>query len=252
MIRFARIGVLAFVLVAGLLVFAACGGDGDDDNGGEPAATDAADGGDTTPADDEPTADDSGDNGDASSELEGLVAQAQQHEVTIAYDFSGGGLDGTMTLYAKPPDAWRIDLETPDGSFILITTSDTTYICTPEAGGSCLESPGGSGASPVPFLDFLTSPGALTDLLGANVAGVNVDRSSETIAGEDATCFSVSGDATGQSGSGTYCFTDDGIMVRLLASSEAGEFSLEATSVERSVNDADLEPPYDVETLPVP
>jgi hypothetical protein len=245
MIRFARIGVLAFVLVAGLLVFAACGGD-DDDNGGEPAATDAADGGDTTPANDEPTADDSGDNGDASSELEGLAAQAQQHEVTIAYDFSGAGLDGTMTLYAKPPDAWRIDLETPDGSFILITTSDTTYICTPEDGGSCLETPGGSAAAPVPFLDFLTSPGALTGLLGANLAGVDVERSSETIAGEDATCFSVSGD------SGSYCFTDDGIMVRLSASSDTGGFSLEATSVERSVNDADLEPPYDVETLPVP
>jgi hypothetical protein len=51
----------------------------------------------------------------------------------------------------------------------------------------------------------------------------------------------------GQSGSAEYCFNDDGLLLRLDGGSEGGaNFTLEATSVEGSVADADLELPYDV------
>lgn len=244
MIRFAGIAVLVCAVFAGLLFFTACSKK--KNNNANPTATAVANAGDTTPTEAGPT---SAASGDAGTQLEDLASRAQQHEVQITYDFTGGGLNGKMTLYSKPPDGWRVDLQTASGTFILITTGDASYVCTPDAGGSCLKSPSGASSVPVPFLDFLTTPGALTGLLGADLAGVSVDRSSETIAGEAATCFSVSGGATG---TGSYCFADDGIMLRLSASSGAGEFRLKATSVERAVNDSDLEPPYTVQEVPAP
>jgi hypothetical protein len=236
MIRFTRIGVLAFVLVAGLLVFAACGGD-DDDNGGEPTATEAADGG-VTP-------DDS--SSDGGTDLDELLASGEQVEVKVAYDFSGAGLDGTMTLYSKPPSQSRVDFSGADGDFIIISTAENTYLCTE---GSCIASPAGASSIPVPFLSFLTSPDGLQTLVGQSLGDVDVDQSSDTIAGEDATCFTASGTVEGETGSGTFCFADDGIMLRMDASSAEGDFALNATSVDRSVSDSDFEPPFPVEEIP--
>lgn len=242
MIRFARIGVLAFVFITGLLVFAACGGD-DDNNGGEPAATDAADGGDTTPADGATPDDSSGDGG---TDLDDLLASGEQVEVKVVYDFSGAGLDGTMTLYSKPPSRSRVDFSGADGDFTIITTAENTYLCSE---GSCLASPAGVASAGVPFLNFLTSPEDLQGLVGESL-GVDVDQSSATIAGEDATCFTAAGTVAGETGSGTFCFADDGIMLRLDASSGEGDFALNATSVDRSVSDSDFEPPFPVEEIP--
>jgi hypothetical protein len=242
--------------MAGLLVAACGGGDDDngDDNGDEPTATVPA--GDRD-ADDGDGADDgdadNGDGADLGDELRDLAAQFGVEEVKIEYDFSatGDGADetGSMTLYWKPPDAWRMDFSGGGEDAIFITTDEASYIC---AEDQCLLSPLAE-AIPIPFLSFITEPEELSDLIGENILGLDVDRSEREIAGMDATCFSMEGTIEGETGSGEYCFSDNGILLLLRAGGSgmdgAGEFSLEATSVDDEVDDEDFEPPFPVTDL---
>ena len=229
--------IVVALLAAGFVV--ACGGDSDDN--GEPDS-------------DEPTAeqpvdgdgDDDGDDGDVSGDLRAFADRFGIPEVTIEYKLTASGGDddfeGTMTLYLKPPDAWRMDLANPDGDIALINDGSTTYLCASEGGeGQCFESPI-DDALPIPFLNIFTDPGGFDDLIGTSLGAVDVSQSSREIAGQDATCFEVSGEFDGDSGEAEYCFRDDGVLLLLRASNS----SLEATSVSDSVSDEDFEPIYDV------
>ena len=83
--------------------------------------------------------------------------------------------------------------------------------------------------------------------------GVEIDTFQETIAGESADCFSVSGSFEGESGDAEWCFTDDGILLRFAGTfADEGEFRLDATAVSRDVSDADFEPPYPVTEFNLP
>ena len=243
MTNFLRPLLIAAGLLAGALLLA-CGSDSDGD----------ADG----PSDDSPTepADAVGDlpAGDAATELRNLAAGFGLREIKIEYQFTSssadGDDDGTMTLYWKPPDAQRTDISTSAGDVTLITTASATYICTSEEGGQCLESPIGDSFMPS-FFDIFADPDNFIGEIDASLGGANVDRSSRTIAGQDATCFSISGMIDDETGTAEYCFRDDGVLLLLRAaggpdSADDGEFSLEAISVEDSVSDSDMEPPYEV------
>ena len=229
--------IVVALLAAGFVV--ACGGDGDDNGDGdtdEPPAEQSVDG----------DGDDDGDDGDVSGDLRAFADRFGISEVTIEYKLTASGgdddFDGTMTLYLKPPDAWRMDLATPDGDIALINDGSTTYLCASEGGeGQCFESPI-DDALPIPFLNIFTDPGGFDDLIGTSLGAVDVSQSSREIAGQDATCFEVSGEFDGDSGEAEYCFRDDGVLLLLRASNS----SLEATSVSDSVSDEDFEPIYDV------
>ena len=154
-----------------------------------------------------------------------------------------------MTLYWKPPDAQRTDLSSSEGDVTLITTAGGSHICAP-AVNQCLESPIGDSLTP-DFFDIFTEPDILIDQIDAILEDLDVDRSTRTIAGQDATCFSLSGTIDGETGAVEYCFRDDGVLLLLRAgggpaNGGGGESSLEAISVEDSVSDRDLEPPYEV------
>lgn len=254
MTRYGRLWLAAGALLL-VLFLAACSSDSNDngDNGntdGQATATEAMD--DATPVDgdgntgDEPS-------GDVNDELQRLADEFGISEVKITYNFSasGGGSDeeGTMTLYWKPPDAWRLDFSSAEsGDFTIISAPDASYLCTSEE-QQCIASP--LGSIPVPFLNIFTDPNGLNDLIDTSLGGVDVRRSSTEIAGQDASCFSVSGTVEGESGEGEYCFRDDGVLLRLRGGGDAsGSVSLEATNVEDSVSDSDLEPPYDTVDIP--
>ena len=86
-----------------------------------------------------------------------------------------------------------------------------------------------------------------TDALvsAAEAQGIDVSRSSESIAGTDANCFS--GNDNGDVGK--FCFSDDGLM--LLSengSADGSSSSIKATSFSSDVSDSDFEPPYPVTT----
>ena len=240
-----RLWLILFAMAGSLIIAAACGGDDDKDDGddnGQPTAEETS-----GPDADATEPGDNGADGDAASQLENLAGRFATNDVKIAYDFSssaaGTTTGGSMTLYWKPPDASRVDFSSGDsGDVTFISQGDTSYICSAEeGGGTCIESPGGAGL-PLPFLSFLTDPEGLSGLVGQNILGVDLDESSETIAGQDGTCFS--GDAAGASFE--YCFSEDGVLLRLSSGVSGEDFTLEATSVEGSVSDSDVEPPYPV------
>jgi hypothetical protein len=255
MARSFRLGLVIVALLAGSLALACGGGGGtsDDDgdgngNGDQPEASEGADG--------DADGDGDGDGGEGQDELRKLAEEFGVREVKIEYSFSSAGDgspddEGTMTLYWKPPDAWRVDISSSGGDVILINSDGTSYLCTSDGGtGQCLESPLGD-LIPIPFLSVFTDPNGLNDLIDVSLAGVDVDRSDRTIAGQDATCFSISGTIDGETGATEYCFREDGILLLVRAGAEgSGEFTMEATNVEDSVSDSDLEPPYDVTEIP--
>jgi hypothetical protein len=248
--------MVLLVALGGTLLFA-CGGSDDDgdDNGSEPTADATMDDG-ANPTDDgaEPTDDgsDSG-NGDTNSELRELAGKMADQEAHVAYTFSstGGGTDstGTFTLFWRPPDQWRLDIDMDGTTVTSISKEGTTYFCSDDGsgGGSCFASPTGL---PLPFLSYFTDPDALTDLVDTEISGVDFDKSSDSIAGQDVTCYSAEGTVEGQSGSGEYCFNDDGLLMRVSGESAGSTFELEASTVEGAVSDADFELPYDVIDIP--
>jgi hypothetical protein len=243
-----KLWLFAAALIASFLLLA-CNGGGDDDDG---------DNGDAAPTATEEAADGDGDGetGDASQEIQELAGQWAERDIKIAYNFSstaaGTTSSGTMTLYWKPPD-WRMDFDLDGSTGTIISAGGTSYFCSESGGeGQCLESPVES-AAPIPFLSSFTDPGEFNSLVTGTFSGVDVDRSERTIAGQDARCYSVSSDIAGAEGDSEYCFSEDGVVLLISFSGGAtGDFSLEATSVEGEVADADLEPPYEVLDIGAP
>ena len=251
--KYLRLWMLVLVAIGGAALFA-CGGDSSDDGAnGDPTSEATSDGG------EEPTDDGSSDSGDgdSGSELQSLAAGLGDNEAKITYDFSspGGeaGSTGSFTIFYKSAEAWRVDMELDGGdAATFIEKEGTTYLCSGDGsgGGQCLAYP---GAFPLPFLTFFTEPDALTGMINAEVGGIGFDKSDDTIGGQDATCYSASGTVEGETGFAEYCFSDDGVMLRFGGGSDAATaFTMEATSVESSVSDADLELPYEVMDITIP
>ncbi len=143
---------------------------------------------------------------------------------------------------------------TDTGDLTMIVTEETTAVC---SAGTCFAIAGPDSANALPpFLGDFIDPAALTDSITGSITGMEINSFQETIAGESANCFSVSGSFEGESGDAEWCFTDDGILLRFAATfeedGEEGEFRLEATAVSRDVSDADFEPPYPVTEFNLP
>ena len=226
--RIARI--LGPVLLLALLLSACGGGEETTPTGPEPAED-----GQEQPA--------QGGGGD----LEAL-AQAWMHtEAMIVYrqEASGGdGSVGDMTLYWSPPGSWRGDFESGGETSTVIVTPDHSYTC---AAGSCFEIPSTGDDAGAPFF-----PGSFvdpTDVTKGLPEGANLETTSETIAGVEATCFT----AAASQGGGQWCFSADGLLLRAAVSAsgaEGGEYLLEAVEVSTSLPDDAFDPPFPVTELP--
>jgi outer membrane lipoprotein-sorting protein len=242
-----HIPLLAVVLLAGSLMFACKNDKKDNGNNQTPTATTSSSGGQTPSEGNTPS-------GDAQAELDQLAGEFANKEAKVGYNYTttaaGTSEQGSFTLYWKPPDAWRLDISSSSGDVIMVSSGGKTYFCSQDAGtGQCIESPT-AGAIPLPFLNYFTDPSSLTSLIDSSIAGVSVDKSSETIGGQDAICYAFSGTASGEAGSGQYCFGSGGLLLRLKTSGGGSDFTLEATSVSGTVADADVQPPYDIIQIP--
>jgi len=237
------VGVLSVALVASLLMMAACSSDDDDEEDGDgdssPTATESTDEGDETP--------DATDREDAASLLEALTGESGEVVAKVAYDFStttdGTTSTSSMVIYSRPGES-RTDLVDTDSgeTTSFISTEDATYLCT---GEQCIGYPAGGGVNPVPFVSQYANPSAIAQLV-AGYRGIDIDQSEEEIAGLDATCFSVAQAGTTVS----WCYGDEGLLLRSATESATGSFEMEATEVDLEVSDADFEPPYPVTTIP--
>jgi hypothetical protein len=234
-----------FVLAAAFaLIAAACSGGGE---GEDQAAQDQ-------PAAEEEEKGGGGDRG----ELAGLAQQWDETSASITFEVTGEGFPpGEMILHWKPPGSWRTDFSTQEGESIFISAGDTSYLCGSGIGdqeAGCFEAPG-SDAQAVPFAGLFTQPEALVEQIDAAPGGADIERGSETIAGEEASCFRVTGADESQGGL-AWCFASDGILLRTAADAPGtegeggGQFVLEATSVKRKVADDAFEPPFPVMEIP--
>jgi len=224
-----------FLVVLSLAVFAlclavACGGDG---NGGGTATPGGS-----------PTA------SAVTNELQTLGTEWQKTAAKVSYDVtstSGSNTDkSSITLYRRPPD-WRMDISSSSqGDEILIVAGGAVYDCSTQSGaGQCLSyDPSQVDASgPLEIFD----PSATA----ANLSALNVDRSEQDIAGEAATCFSGTTTTEGSTSKTQWCFASDGTLLKFSSTSDdpaSANATLEATSVNRNVTDADFDftPPYPV------
>lgn len=237
------LGLVATLIIASAALWA-CGGsdsNNDDNNSNNPTESSSTTPENTRESSDTPSSSD----GNTSDELKDLAGKLAGKQMSVAYDFttSGGGTDttGSFKLFWKSKDAYRIDIIDDAGSSTSFILKDgTQYVCSPDGSGSgtCIKSP--ITTFPLPFLGFFTDPDTFSNLIDTEVNGVNFDKSSETIGGEDGTCYKSSvGGASAQ-----YCFSNDGLLLRLDSGTSGASFKLEATSVDNSVADSDLELPY--------
>jgi hypothetical protein len=238
--------IAAAAFLFALFAFAAaCNSDGDDGGNDSPTATaDAADDGDS--------------GGDGSTLGDRIRDISNDYEVVAAkvvYDFTASGADGEdfdtqLTLITRPPSDSRMEFSSDEGTIIAITTSDASYSCVGGAGEDfCFDLPvEDSDLGTLPFFADFTDVDEIRDIADAE-ADVDIDEFDDTIAGEDVNCFRTTGDIDGDVGEGSWCFTDDGIL--LLASFSGttlgveSTFEMRATSFDRNVSDSDFEPPYD-------
>jgi hypothetical protein len=226
-----------------MVLVAACSSsddDDEDDDGGDntPAATESTDGDETPDASDEE---------DAASLLESLTGESGEVVAKVAYDFTtttnGTASTSSMTIYSRPGESRTDIVDTDSGETTsFISTADATYLCT---GEQCIGYPAGGGVNPVPFVSQYANPSAITQLV-ASYRGVDIDQSEEEIAGLDATCFSVAQGGTTVS----WCYGDEGLLLRSATESATGSFVMEATEVDLEISDEDFEPPYPVTTIP--
>lgn len=224
------------VAVFTLCLAVACGGDG---NGGGTATPGGS-----------PTA--SG----ITNELQALSKAWEKTAAKVSYDAtstSGGSTDKTsITLYRRPPD-WRMDISSSSqGDGILIAAGGAVYDCSTQSGASqCLSYDPSQVDASAPLELFDPSATA------TSLSGLNVDRSEQTIAGEKATCFSVTSTAEQGASKSEWCFASDGTLLQYADTSDdptSSSLRVEATSVNRKVTNADFDfnPPYPVATYVPP
>ena len=248
--------LLALTAALFLVVASACGGDDDDDDGGDngtatptrEGADNSDDGGDNEPTATRSGSDGGGDSSDAAGQLAALAGEYETFEGYVKYearDFGDAGFS-SMAIYQKG-DSSRIDIESADGNVILINTPDATYMC---AENQCTKFPAGDDTGG--FADAfagLIDPSTIESEFGDLGDDVEIDVSSEEIAGVDATCFSATGDldedAPGDE-SGEVCFTEGGLLLRITFDSAGESGTLEATEADDEVPDSAFEPPFEV------
>ena len=241
--------MIGAIALLGLVAAAACTS-GDDDGGdgdsGDPTATMDGDGGD---------GDGEGDS-DSLAELAAFGGDYSSYTGKVTYDitdFSTGdsaGLTGvtSMTIYQKDGSS-RLDISSPDGDIIFISTPDASYLCS--GGSDCLKYAADdelAGAA-VSIFSGLFSADSINRSIDDIPAGLDFDVTSETIAGLDATCFKATGNLDpSQAGdeSSEFCFSDGGLLLRLAFEGADQSSIFEATSASHEVADSDFDPPYPV------
>lgn len=169
------------------------------------------------------------------------AGKATTYKVTYNWTISGGGQNVTsqQTWYYKAPNA-RFDFSAgPGATFSVYALPDATYVCT-SAGGSnfCQKSAGGQGAfAQNPAADFATQLQTNPGQFNASFAGT------QTIAGQQAQCFSVKGVATTGFGDATTCYTSSGVPLKTALTAQGQTLTMEATAFTTNVSDADFVPP---------
>jgi len=215
-----------------------------------------------------------GDNEDPAALLAGYGETEYKVTYALSVSTQGENQEGTVTFYWKPGVAWRGDLSLDSSRSSLLATGhigsscsaegdcvltgDAGYSCGAEgAQGRCVQRPVDSLPVP-PFMYFLTQPDYFHSFLMTAPGGV--EHSKRTIVGRAADCIShaLTSAAVPPADESEvqfeFCYARGvplfGRLRSVSANFGGGEYRLEATSVQDTVADADLQPPYPVEETP--
>lgn len=265
MIRHVQLGRLVTILAVALLVVASACSGGDD--GEEPSPTSEPSGSqsDATATPDSggsgetpttsantptaaPTTGGGGMTDDLAGQMQEILKDADKVEYVVTYEtnaeFEGGKYVGTTTMY-EGGERSRTDFALEFGGQQIvgasITTPEKSYFCGDQDGEKvCFEFPADQESIfPDPSEQFSDT----VDQFGDNSDQYSISAApGRTIAGQSAICFEVEG----PEGTGTVCFSKDGVLLFMDMDSPDGKFSMEATEYRLGVTDEDFEPPYPV------
>jgi hypothetical protein len=145
---------------------------------------------------------------------------------------------GEMRLAWDPPDRWRMDEASPDGSFILLSIPDGQVRCrgTEIVASGCVAA-GSSG----PFASVVERPARILDEIGASGGAIVSEGPGRTIAGLPAECFRADGGSAEIPHRVEWCFSRSGLLLYLFDGVEGGRVTtVEATDVSEVVADRDF------------
>ncbi|MHB8439189.1 MAG: hypothetical protein ACYDD4_08515 [Acidimicrobiales bacterium] len=195
-VRPARTSIVLSMIVAGGLVLAACSS--------SPSSSTTST---TAPA--------SGASGSAQLSAVSAALAKQSHAVFEAtYSLSEGGNSQTVTIAQDSPKTYFSAsgaevISTGQANQVLYCSNSGNVVCVPESGG----------VDPIASLVNIFSANAVIAALHsaqaqaqANAAGVGLSYSTQSFAGQSATCVTVAGPTTGK-----YCVTNSGILAYVSA-----------------------------------
>jgi hypothetical protein len=145
---------------------------------------------------------------------------------------------GEMRLAWDPPDRWRMDEASPDGSFTLLSIPDGQVRCrgTEIVASGCVAA-GSSG----PFASVVERPARILDEIGASGGAIVSEGPGRTIAGLPAECFRADGGSAEIPHRVEWCFSRSGLLLYLFDGVEGGRVTtVEATDVSEVVADRDF------------
>jgi len=145
---------------------------------------------------------------------------------------------GEMRLAWDPPDRWRMDGASPDGSFTWLSTPDGTVRCrgTDIVASGCVAA-GSNG----PFASVVESPARILDEIGGSGGAIVSGGPGRTIAGLPAECFRADGGSAQTPHRVEWCFSRSGLLLDLFDGVEGGRVTtVEATDVSEVVSDGDF------------
>ena len=165
------------------------------------------------------------------------AGKATTYKATYTWTVTAGGQTSTseQTWYYKAPNS-RFDFSAGPGAvFSVYSLSTGTYVCTSAGGqGFCQKSADQAALGQNPAADFALQ-------LQGDPAKFNAAFSgTQSIAGQQAQCYSVKSLAGGAYGDVSTCYSAAGVPLKTTINSQGSTLVMEATAYSTTVADADF------------
>ncbi|MFN2572679.1 MAG: hypothetical protein ABR537_13885 [Gemmatimonadales bacterium] len=162
------------------------------------------------------------------------------YKATYKWTTTAGGQSTTseQTWYYKAPNS-RFDFSAgPGATFSVYSLSDGTYVCTTAGGqGFCQKSADQAALGQNPAADFALQLQGDPAKFNASFTG------SQSIAGQQAQCYTVKSLAGTAFGDVSTCYSSTGVPLKTTINSQGSTFVMEATAFSTTVTDADFKLP---------
>lgn len=165
------------------------------------------------------------------------AGKATTYKATYTWSVTAGGQTtaSEQTWYYKAPNT-RFDFSAgPGASISIFSLADGTFLCT-NAGGSsfCQKSAEQAALGQNPAADFALQLQGDPSKFNASFTG------SQSIAGQQAQCYSVKSIAAGAFGDVSTCYSSNGVPLKTTIAASGSTVTMEATAFSTNVTDADF------------